>query len=175
MKIIIVSDIHGNYENMRKVIENELSFDYLFILGDILSGPHYEGYDPDGLAELLNQYANKIFYVRGNCDMYRMQLLDFYMDKDYMIIPIDHIRFFLTHGHLYHEHYLPDLDMDFDVYIQGHTHIPIMKEERGKLYLNPGSITLPRGLCDKSYIVYQDQMFYLKEVDTNQIVKKIHL
>ena len=175
MKILIVSDIHGNYNNMKKVIENEKQFDYFFLLGDILWGPDIEGYQPDKLAELLNEYANKIFYVRGNCDVSRMQLLDFYMEKDYMVIPIDHLSFFLTHGHSYHEYHLPDLDLDFDVYIQGHTHIPVMEKKREKIYLNPGSITLPKGFSNKSYIIYQDKAFYLKDVETNEILREIHL
>ncbi len=173
MKILIVSDIHGNYENMKKVLENEKTFDYLFLLGDILSGPYIEGYDPDKLAELLNEYSNKIFYVRGNCDVSRMNLLNFYMEKDYMYLPIDSITFFLTHGHLYNEYHLLD-EMDFDVYMQGHTHIPVMREEKGKIYLNPGSITLPKGMSDKSYILYQDGEFQLKDLETNTVIKKIH-
>ena len=58
MIILIVSDTHGNYGNMKKVLENEPSFDYFFLLGDILYGPDIEGYDPDRLAELLNKYSN---------------------------------------------------------------------------------------------------------------------
>ena len=174
MKILIVSDIHGNYENMKKVLKNEKTFDYFFLLGDILYGPDIEGYNPDRLAELLNEYSNKIFYVRGNCDVANMNLLDFYMEKDYYYLPIDHITFFLTHGHLFNEYHLPDYEMDFDVYIQGHTHIPVMKEEGGKIYLNPGSITLPKGMQDKSYMIYQDGEFQLKDLDTNTVIKKIH-
>jgi len=174
MKILIVSDVHGNYLNMKKVLDNEKNFDYFFLLGDILSGPYIEGYDPDKLSELLNQYSNKIFYVRGNCDVSRMDLLDFYMEKDYMYLPVDGINFFLTHGHMYNEYRLPDIDLDFDVYMQGHTHIPVMREERGKIYLNPGSITLPKGMSTNSYIIYQDKEFYLKDLDNN-ILKKIHI
>ena len=173
MKILIVSDVHGNYLNMKKVLENENTFDYFFLLGDVLSGPMIEGYDPDQLAELLNQYANKIFYVRGNCDTTRMDLLDFYMERDYMYIPLDKKIFFLTHGHMYNEYHIPDSDLDFDVYMQGHTHIPVMKERKGKIYLNPGSITLPKGFSDKSYIIYQDGNFYLKDLESNKILKKI--
>ena len=173
MKILIVSDVHGNYLNMKKVLDNEKEFDYFFLLGDVLSGPYIEGYNPDKLSELLNKYSNKIFYVRGNCDVSRMDLLDFYMEKDYMLLPVDNIKFFLTHGHKYNEYYLPDVD-DFDVYMQGHTHIPVLKEERGKIYLNPGSITLPKGMSTNSYIIYQDKEFYLKDLDNN-IIKKIHI
>ncbi len=175
MKILIVSDIHGNYLNMKKVLDNEVSFDYMFILGDVLSGPYIEGYDPDKLAELLNEYSNKIFYVRGNCDVTRMNILDFYMERDYLFLPFDNIYFFLTHGHMYNEYHLPELERDFDVYIQGHTHIPVMKEERGRIILNPGSITLPKGMSDKSYIIYQDKEFYLKDLNNNTIIKKIHI
>ena len=171
MKILIVSDIHGNYLNMKKVLDNEVNFDYMFILGDVLSGPYIEGYDPDELANLLNTYSNKIFYVRGNCDVSRMDLLNFYMEKDYLLLPIDNINFFLTHGHMYNEHMLPDVE--FDVYMQGHTHIPVMKKVGDIIYLNPGSITLPKGMSDKSYIVYKDNNFYLKDLN-NKIIKEIH-
>jgi putative phosphoesterase len=95
------------------------------------------------------------------------------MEKDYMYLPIDSIIFFLTHGHLYNEDHLPD-EMDFDVYMQGHTHIPVMREEKGKIYLNPGSITLPKGMSDKSYIIYQDGEFQLKDLESNTVIKKIH-
>ena len=175
MKILIVSDVHGNYLNMKKVLENESSFDYFFLLGDVLSGPDIEGYDPVKLAELLNEYSNKIFYVRGNCDHSRMDLLDFYMERDYMYLPLDKKIFFLTHGHLYNEYHLPDIEMDINVYMQGHTHIPVMREERGIIYLNPGSITLPRGMSEKSYIIYCDGEFFLKDLENNTIIKKIHI
>ena len=42
-----------------------------------------------------------------------------------------------------------------------------------KLYLNPGSITRPRGMSEKSYIFYENGEFSLKSVDDNNIIKKI--
>ena len=44
-----------------------------------------------------------------------------------------------------------------------------------KLYLNPGSITRPRGMSDKSYIFYEDGEFFLKSVDSNEIIKQIKI
>ncbi len=58
------------------------------------------------------------------------------------------------------------------IYIQGHTHIPKMEVIDGKLYLNPGSLSFPRGMSKKSYIVYQNGVFYLKELDINKVIKK---
>ena len=170
MKILIVSDIHGNYLNMKKVLENHPSFDYFFLLGDVLSGPNIDGYNPSKLADLLNQYSNKIFYVRGNCDVYHMDSLDFYMEKDSMIIPVDNIRFFLTHGHIYKPYSI--VDQEYDVFLSGHTHKPVMDKVNDKYYLNPGSITLPRGESNPSYIVYENKIFRLEDLDKN-IIKTI--
>ena len=173
MKVLIVSDVHGNYLNMKKVLENNPQFDIFLLLGDVLSGPDIEGYNPTKLAELLNEYSNKIFYVRGNCDVYNMELLDFFMDKDKMILPIDNHLFFFTHGHLYRPYDI--IDDEFDVFLSGHTHIPTMDKEKNKYYLNPGSITLPKANSVKSYLFYDNGEFQLIDLDNNKIIKKISI
>ena len=174
MKVLIVSDIHGHYFNMKKVLDDNPSFDYLFLLGDVLNGPSYmEGYDPDELTLLLNQYKRKIFYVRGNCDRYGMEELECFDDLDFLKIPVDKKYFFFTHGHRYNRYSLPDIP--FDVYMQGHTHVPMMEKVGDKLYLNPGSISLPRGMSDKSYLFYENGAFFLKGVEENNVIKKIEL
>ena len=77
---------------------------------------------------------------------------------------------FITHGHVYNRYNVPNLP--YDIYIQGHTHVPVM-EYGDKLYLNPGSITRPRGTCGKTYILYDNGDFSLKSVDDNSVIKKI--
>ena len=167
MKVLIVSDIHGGYSNLLKVINDNKDFDLLLILGDILSG--YSEFNSE-LIDLLNSYNTKIISVRGNCDR-DVSKLDFSMDNYYVMTSIDNKLFFLTHGHLYDRH--SDLNIDYDVYVQGHSHVPMMEIDNNKLYLNPGSLSLPRGGSSKSYILYQDNVFYLKEVDTNKIIKEV--
>ena len=171
MKVLIVSDIHGNFKNMKKVIQNNSSFDRLLILGDILSGPSIDGYDPKQLALFLNLYKDKIISVRGNCDNFHMDTLDFFVDKSFLTLSIDSKLFFLTHGHLYNPTHLPDLP--FDVFLSGHTHVPMMEKVDGRLFLNPGSITSPRGGSLKSYIFYEEGEFFLKDVDENKVLKKL--
>ena len=166
MKVLIVSDIHGNYNNLNKVINDNTGFDYLLILGDILSS-----YCGEDIINLLNSYNTKIIAVRGNCDNMNIEKLDFSLENYFVVTPIDNKLFFLTHGHLYDRH--SDLGVNYDVYLQGHTHVPMMIEENNKLYLNPGSITLPRGGSIKSYILYENGVFYLKSVDDNTIIKKV--
>lgn len=167
MKVLIVSDIHGGYSNLLKVINDNKEFDLLLILGDILSG--YSDFNSE-LIDLLNSYNTKIISVRGNCDR-NVEKLDFSMDNLYIITSIDNKIFYLTHGHLYDRNSFPNID--YDVYIQGHTHVPMMEIDNNKLYLNPGSVTLPRGGSVKSYILYEDGIFYLKDVENNNIIKKI--
>ena len=168
MKVLIVSDIHGGYDNLLKVINNNKDFDLLLILGDILSG--YSDNQKE-LIDLLNSYNTKIIAVRGNCDNTNIEKLDFSLDNYYIITSIDNKIFYLTHGNLYNRFSFSDIK--YDVYIQGHTHIPIMNKEKESLVLNPGSITLPRGGSEKTYILYEDGCFYLKEVLTNEIIKKL--
>ena len=167
MKVLIVSDIHGGYNNLLKVINDNKDFDLLLILGDILSG--YSDFNSE-LIDLLNSYNTRIIAVRGNCDR-DVEKLDFSMDNYYIMTSIDNKIFFLTHGHLYDRH--SELNIDYNVYIQGHTHVPMMIEENNILYLNPGSVTLPRGGSIKSYILYEDNIFYLKSVDDNTIIKEV--
>ena len=61
MRVLIVSDIHGNFDNMRKVIENNPSFDKLLLLGDILVGPNTYGYNPEQLALFLNIFYYQLY------------------------------------------------------------------------------------------------------------------
>ncbi len=169
MKVLIVSDIHGGYSNLKKVLENNPDFDLFLILGDIL----YGGTDNIELSNLLNNYTSKIISVCGNCDNFTdNSLLDFFDDKLYATVPVDNKLFFITHGHIYNKYNMPNLP--YDVYIQGHTHIPLM-EYGDKLFLNPGSITRPRGISEKTYIFYDNGEFQLKSVDSNQIIKRIIL
>lgn len=169
MKVLIVSDIHGGYQNIKKVIDDNPDFNLLLILGDILFG----GSHSLEIAELLNRYKSKIISVCGNCDKYTdNSKLDFFDDKLYVTVPIDGNLIFITHGHIYNKYNMPNLP--YDVYIQGHTHIPMI-EYSDKLYLNPGSITRPRGMSKKSYIFYEAGVFFLKSVDDNKVIRKISI
>ncbi len=167
MKVLIVSDIHGGYNNLLKVINDNKDFDLLLILGDILSG--YSDFNSE-LIDLLNSYNTKIIAVRGNCDR-NVDKLDFSMENLYIMTSINNKIFYLTHGHLYDRNSFPNID--YDVYVQGHSHVPMMEIDNNRLCLNPGSITLPRGGSSKSYIIYENNTFYLKDVDTNTIIKEV--
>ena len=96
MKLMIISDIHGSYNDLEKVMHyfDEEQPDRLIILGDILyHGPRNdlpEGYAPKKCIPLLNKYKDKILAVRGNCDAEVDQMvLDFPMRSNYALLNVD--------------------------------------------------------------------------------------
>ncbi|UTV28382.1 phosphodiesterase [Photobacterium atrarenae] len=158
MKLFFASDLHGCADSTRMMLTAfaQSGAEHLILLGDLLNhGPRNAlpaGYAPTETAALLNQYADRIIAVRGNCDSEVDQmLLDFPMMADYnQILLADGRRLFLTHGHLYNGEKHPRL-RDGDVIVSGHTHLPVA-EQQGDLYLlNPGSVTIPRGEHPASY------------------------
>ena len=42
-----------------------------------------------------------------------------------------------------------------------------MYKENNIYYINPGSISLPRDNTEGSYIIYEDDKFYLYDIDNN--------
>lgn len=168
MKVLIISDIHGNYKNLNKVISNN-EFDKLIILGDTLVGPFTEYRE---VANLLNKYKDKIISVKGNCDIYYNELLEYDNDDLYIKIPMDKKILFITHGHIYNRNHLPSTY--YDIFISGHTHIPVLEKTNDKIYLNPGSISLPRHNSLPSYAIYEDNIIKILDIENN-IFKEISL
>ena len=42
----------------------------------------------------------------------------------------------------------------------------------GKYYVNPGSISLPKGLYDKSYAIYENNKITIYEIDGKKIMEE---
>ncbi len=158
MKLFFASDLHGSLPATEKALEKfkQSGAETLVLLGDVLNhgprNPIPDGYNPPQVAELLNQYADKIIAVRGNCDSEVDQmLLSFPMMSDYAwILLASGQRLFLTHGHLYNAQKRPALKQG-DVIVHGHTHIPVAEKDGEQFIYNPGSVTFPRNGFAASY------------------------
>ena len=151
MKLMFFSDIHGVPSTLKKLFEHAFSLkpDRLILLGDALyHGPRNgvpDFYDPVEVARLLNEKAEMITAVRGNCDAdVDQMLLLFPLMARYSVLLVGEHKFFLTHGHIWHPANLPPLGSS-DVLAFGHTHVPVLyKAEDGTVIFNPGSVTLPK-------------------------------
>lgn len=163
MKTMIISDIHGYSRNLKKVLNifYKEKCNRLIILGDLLS----PGSDYEEVKSLLNNFKFSLLCMKGNNDGYLFSELDFNIIDGYLNIKLDNNNVFITHGHRYNRSNIPMNDND--ILIQGHTHMSSMYKENSKYYLNPGSISLPRDNTNGSYIIYENNKFYLYDIDEN--------
>lgn len=176
MKILICSDIHGDIECTKKVIDafDIEGADRIIILGDILyHGPRNDlpdHYAPKEVIKLLNSYSDKIFALCGNCDAeVDAMVLDFAINQGFIHTDFDGIPVMLTHGHKHNTEH-PDELKKGEILLHGHTHIPkIQHFGDGNVYINPGSVTIPKENNPKSYLIYSDGVFTVKDFDGNML------
>ncbi|MGN1402513.1 MAG: metallophosphoesterase [Bacillus sp. (in: firmicutes)] len=139
MNILVVSDSHGQTEDLFMLQDKyRHKAEAMFHCGDseLQKGhPALEGFQ----------------YVRGNCD-YDAAFPE-HVNKE-----VGGYRFLMTHGHLYNIGMTLDRlsykaeETGADIVLFGHSHRPgSMQDQKGVLYINPGSISLPRGRKEKSY------------------------
>ena len=173
MKYLVVSDIHGSRyyaEKLEKIIEKERS-DKIILLGDLYyhgpRNPLPRDYEPKEVAEILNKYKDEILAVRGNCDAEVDQMISEFEIKENLKLDIAGKKFFFTHGHKFNIDQLPN--DEFDVLVYGHFHTGFIREKNGKIFVNAGSITLPKNNTPRSYVIINDGKIYLKDIDGNII------
>ena len=181
VKWLIASDIHGDAACLEKLIERyrESGAEKLVLLGDILyHGPRNDlpsGYAPKKVIEMLNAIKEEILCVRGNCDTEVDQMvLSFPILADYAYLCADGLTFFVTHGHKFNTGAVPPLK-DGDILLHGHTHIPAAEPfGNGNLYVNPGSVSIPKENSAKSYIIYENKKLNYCDLD-GKVYKTVEL
>lgn len=170
MKYLIISDIHGNVNSIRKIAEiySKGDFDGMIILGDILyhgpRNPVTNGYNPKEVAEILNEFKDEITAVRGNCEAEVDQaMLKFPCMSDYAIINDNGRTIFATHGHIWNPEKLPNLPNN-SYFLYGHTHLYKLENTDNITICNPGSITLPKENRKPTFAVYNNGEIEITEL-----------
>lgn len=175
MKYLIASDIHGSALWCRKLIEawEREKADRMILLGDILyHGPRNDlpdEYAPKEVIAMLNPLKDRIVAVRGNCDAEVDQMvLDFPIMADYAVLDAGKRMIYLTHGHIFNTGHLPSLAKG-DILLHGHTHVPAWERfGDANLYLNPGSVSIPKEDSEHGYMILTDEMVYWKDFFDHQ-------
>jgi hypothetical protein len=157
MRIAVVGDTHGRIEKIKKELRAQKP-DYMFFTGD-----HYS--DARRIA-----YHLKLGFdaVVGNCDARKAGSAE-------KLIEMAGKRFYIVHGHQYGvKHNLQSLyyrgkEVEADVVLFGHTHVPLCEEFDNLWLINPGSPSLPRMGKIGSYAmikadsqVFSPEIIYLK-------------
>lgn len=148
-RVLIVSDSHGNNENVRRAIEKAGKIDLMIHLGDV--GRDY--------LQVERMSGVPTYMVAGNND-YGGFL------RDMCVIYIGSHKVLLTHGHRQNVNFGVDrlrylaLENECDIAMYGHTHVPFL-DEGDVTILNPGSLTFPRQVGHK-------QTFMIMEIDEQE-------
>lgn len=171
MKILIASDIHGSLKYCNKLVEQykKENCEKLILLGDVLyHGPRNdlpEEYNPKGVIALLNEMSEEILAVRGNCEAEVDEMvLDFNVLAEYALLYVKSRLIFLTHGHKFNPQNMPKLKKG-DILFNGHTHVSKIEMINNILYVNPGSVSLPKEGTPHGYIILTDDKIIHKNLE----------
>lgn len=173
MRVLVVSDIHGSgvyADKLKKIIKKE-NPEKIVVLGDLYyhgpRNPLTDGYNPMKVTELLNSLKDKLEVVRGNCDAEVDEMISEFSIKENILEKINGKSIFFSHGHIYNIDNFPM--EDFDIMFYGHYHTCFIKKYDNKLFVNPGSISLPKENTPHSYAMIEEKDIFIKDVDGNVI------
>lgn len=140
MKLLVVSDNHGEKEILEDLkIKYVNEVDAMFHCGDSELAA-----DDDAL--------NGFICVRGNCDRDDRLLEQQVIDRLGETI-------FFTHGHLYEVKttllnlFYKSQEVEAALVFFGHTHRLGAEQIEGTIFVNPGSLSYPRGGNEKTYVI----------------------
>lgn len=163
MRIGIISDLHGYPKQFKKALKAMGECDMILCAGDILyhgpRNPILEGYDPQGLAEEILKNKTPMLIARGNCDAeVDAMVLKLSIFTPAAIYEVDRTRFMLMHGHDMDGERLREIARIYkvDVMITGHTHVRNYELFNNTLFINPGSISVPKGDNIPSAAVFEE-------------------
>ncbi len=170
MKWLIASDIHGSahYCEMLLCAYKKENADRMLLLGDLLyHGPRNdlpEKYDPKQVLKMLNSIKHEILCVRGNCDSEVDQMvLEFPILAEYAVIASGNNVIYATHGHKINQESIATLKYG-DILLCGHTHIPKSEIHDTFIYMNPGSVSIPKEGSPHSYMTFDGKIFEWKNL-----------
>lgn len=131
MRILVVSDTHGNEANLRRAVLSQPQAELVIHLGD----------GEEEANRVKTDFPEKMFLqVRGNCDWgSSLPYIGEYMAKDK--------KLFFTHGHLFgvksglYTVTCAAREQGAQVLLFGHTHQALCDYEDGLYLLNPGSLS----------------------------------
>ena len=148
MTLLVISDSHGRYENILRVLSLNKNAAALLFLGDGLRD-----------VERINEADIRVFCVRGNCDLFSSSLYD---APDERVLRFGEYNVMMMHGHTRGvKHSLAAaigaaVRSGADILLYGHTHERVdeyyekgetvfgVKLEKPLRVFNPGSIGAPR-------------------------------
>ncbi|NSW90860.1 MAG: metallophosphoesterase [Firmicutes bacterium] len=156
MRILVLSDTHGDIDKAREVIKKNSDINLIIHLGDYFRDAQ----------KISDEFPNiPIEYIYGNSDF---MIDDTPAEK---LLEFEGKRIFMTHGHKYsvkwdyEKLFTKAHEVGADILLFGHTHIAEIVKNGSCFILNPGSISDPRGDSSESYAII--------EINSNKVEPKL--
>ncbi|KEO84985.1 hypothetical protein EL26_00005 [Tumebacillus flagellatus] len=140
MRVLVLSDTHGRTDRIQQAVRQAGRFDLLVHAGD-----HAD--------DVLESFPHAVA-VCGNCDDPSLAAVEQEVD-------LLGLKALVAHGHTLNVKTSPlpllyrAAEAQADIAIYGHTHTPTLVEEEGRIFLNPGSLSYPRGFTVCTYCVIE--------------------
>lgn len=141
MKILITSDSHGQTAELEELLDrHEKEVDAFYHCGDS---------ELPASSPIMRRFKA----VLGNCDMYNGGY------PEELVEDFGVVKLFMTHGHLYRVKFSP-LQLKYraeevgaQIILYGHTHVADCTKEGNHLFINPGSLRLPKQRSEATYTI----------------------
>lgn len=146
MRILVISDTHGDIDKAEEVIKKIEGINLIIHLGDYFR-------DAQKLSSIFPNIP--IEYIYGNSDF---MIEDVPAEK---LLEYNGKKIFITHGHRYSvkwdydKLYKKAEEMQADVLLFGHTHVGHITHKDHYYVINPGSISDPRDDSNESYAIIE--------------------
>lgn len=129
MKILIVSDSHGDFKSLDKLVNMYPKMDLYIHCGD---------------SEDDEFHLMPFVSVRGNCDTY-------YDFQDHLLVSTPFGNMYVQHRPLYS--YDKIKQENATIFVHGHTHTRKKSIENGIHVYNPGAVSYARDKYEGSYLI----------------------
>ena len=131
MRILVVSDTHGNYHLLNRILKTAGTVDLFLHAGD----------GGNDLLQVAQDFPSlSVQGVTGNCDYFSAHPQE-------LLFEVGGKKIFLTHGHQYGVKrdllrlILKGKESGAELIIFGHTHLPLFEQAHGLFIFNPGSLS----------------------------------
>ena len=160
MKILLISDVHGNIELMDQIIADNSDCDLKFFMGD---------FDLINADEEKKQGLKFDKVVTGNCDVQGISPMELFFE-------VSNLKIMMLHGHTvgfnpnkktFQKMREIAKEHGATLILHGHDHIDANETIDGITRFNPGSISLPRGDNGPSYGILEikpNGLFTIKHI-----------
>jgi len=160
MKILLISDVHGNIKLMDQIIAKNSDCEFKFYMGD---------FDLNDANEEKKQGSKFDKVVTGNCDVQGISPMEIFVE-------LNNLKIMILHGHTvgftlnkktFKKMRAIAKENGAKLILHGHDHIDANETKDGITRFNPGSITSPKGDNGPSYGILEIEpsgLFSIKHI-----------